>query len=470
MYAGPIDHSPYAHIICKPANTLGCDKIIGDVHGNVRCLEAVLKTLSEHDRLFIVGDLVDKGDHNVEVIDLLLHNRDRVFSIRGNHEDLCLRTISILEKCVQNSVLAMQLLHKKHLCTYLLVESNIDTFMCFFGQLFFHRSTEIEDMLYDLKSHCKNQGKWLIKLFQSEFKSKKIKITHNSEESLHVHYDDDSQIKKIKEYIAQLPYMIKINGIDPFCLVHADMPFGDDELAYRIRTQHTTLSPDEIKHATWARAEGCKASLAYRSKHSLPTFVGHTIIEKETVAPVREATNIYNIDVGTYYNDTFLIVDATKKTTVFLGLMPIIHIVSISVSEDKAALLQFNFNNPDICRHCLVKQGDQIFYIRNEDAVCQLFPLQSDCSSIAFPDIGVPPTLVKEGDLTACLQREIMQYNVSIRLRFARCQIQKHLSAWGQPTVFDIVDSASAIFSEQVQHDEAMMVDSKSYVGQFTLE
>ena len=49
--------------------------VIGDIHGMVKPLEALIRAVEQHDKerqLMFVGDYVNRGPHSKEVIDLLL--------------------------------------------------------------------------------------------------------------------------------------------------------------------------------------------------------------------------------------------------------------------------------------------------------------------------------------------------------------------------------------------------------------
>ena len=70
-----------------PANALGRDFTIGDVHGCVDLVERALERVKfdpSRDRLFPVGDLIDRGPDSARSAKLLLH--DFVHSVPGNHE------------------------------------------------------------------------------------------------------------------------------------------------------------------------------------------------------------------------------------------------------------------------------------------------------------------------------------------------------------------------------------------------
>ena len=71
------------------SNRSGRDFVIGDLHG---CMDALRYLLCEvrfdttRDRLFSVGDLIDRGDQSEAALGLL--DRPWFFSVTGNHEDM----------------------------------------------------------------------------------------------------------------------------------------------------------------------------------------------------------------------------------------------------------------------------------------------------------------------------------------------------------------------------------------------
>lgn len=73
-------------------NTAGRDFIVSDIHG---CYEALAKLLDHvkfytpTDRLFSVGDLIDRGPHSIEVLSML--KLPWFFSVRGNHEEMLIQ-------------------------------------------------------------------------------------------------------------------------------------------------------------------------------------------------------------------------------------------------------------------------------------------------------------------------------------------------------------------------------------------
>lgn len=72
-------------------NTSGRDLIVGDVHGHFTKLQQDLDTIGfdpDRDRLFSVGDLVDRGPESAQVLDWL--QKPWFFAVRGNHEQMAI--------------------------------------------------------------------------------------------------------------------------------------------------------------------------------------------------------------------------------------------------------------------------------------------------------------------------------------------------------------------------------------------
>lgn len=79
-----------APLLCRhAANRAGRDFVVGDLHGCVEPLRALLHEVRfdpARDRLFAVGDLVDRGAQPEQALALL--DRPWFFSVLGNHEDV----------------------------------------------------------------------------------------------------------------------------------------------------------------------------------------------------------------------------------------------------------------------------------------------------------------------------------------------------------------------------------------------
>lgn len=75
-----------------PINTKGRDLAIGDIHGHFSLVEKELKRIKfnpQVDRLFGVGDLVDRGPENKEAYKFL--SNPWFHTVRGNHDDYVAR-------------------------------------------------------------------------------------------------------------------------------------------------------------------------------------------------------------------------------------------------------------------------------------------------------------------------------------------------------------------------------------------
>lgn len=74
-------------------NPAGRDLIVGDIHGHFTKLQAALDDVGfdpeKGDRLFSVGDLVDRGPESSQALDWL--QKPWFHAVQGNHEDMAIR-------------------------------------------------------------------------------------------------------------------------------------------------------------------------------------------------------------------------------------------------------------------------------------------------------------------------------------------------------------------------------------------
>ncbi|CAB3757330.1 metallophosphoesterase [Paraburkholderia solisilvae] len=86
-----MEHTLVTTVQHHPANRVGRDFVIGDLHGCVDALRYLLREIvfdPARDRLFSVGDLVDRGMQSEEALALL--DKPWFYAVLGNHEDtLC---------------------------------------------------------------------------------------------------------------------------------------------------------------------------------------------------------------------------------------------------------------------------------------------------------------------------------------------------------------------------------------------
>lgn len=79
-------------VVSVQRNTDGRDFVVGDIHGMFACLEKLLDSIHfdpDRDRLFSVGDLIDRGPSSHLTPYYLL--KPWFHAIRGNHEDMLIR-------------------------------------------------------------------------------------------------------------------------------------------------------------------------------------------------------------------------------------------------------------------------------------------------------------------------------------------------------------------------------------------
>ncbi|MGB3434117.1 metallophosphoesterase [Achromobacter sp.] len=77
-----------------PRNELGRDFAVGDLHGHFSRLQQSLDQLGfdpSRDRLFSVGDLVDRGPESEAALEWLA--RPWFYAVQGNHEDYAIRHV-----------------------------------------------------------------------------------------------------------------------------------------------------------------------------------------------------------------------------------------------------------------------------------------------------------------------------------------------------------------------------------------
>lgn len=82
-----------------PKNTKGRDFAVGDIHGYFSHLEDALRKVNfntEVDRLFSVGDLIDRGPECMRVLEFL--DQPWFHAVRGNHEDYVCRHETVDEE------------------------------------------------------------------------------------------------------------------------------------------------------------------------------------------------------------------------------------------------------------------------------------------------------------------------------------------------------------------------------------
>ena len=259
-------------------NHKGKDYIIGDVHNRGDLLEELVQQLGPEDRLFLVGDLFDRGQHPLRVYQAL--QDPRVFSARGNHENLLLTA--------------------------------------------FADHADPHDIYYFLL----NGGAWVL---ANPEQQKELKIAcyegrislKDRQKAFHS-YAKIQGLDAILDNVAQLPYLIRVGaeGPDGFIVCHADLPLSDSELDELFQSQNGSFNEDQIHHLTWARlgVPGLPPfALGKRNANSLPVYCGHNIIQNPEDALRRESNHI-NLDGGAFRSHCFIVANHSDKNAFLLSL------------------------------------------------------------------------------------------------------------------------------------------------------
>lgn len=75
-------------------NEAGKDFVVGDLHGHIELLRKALETIEfnkDTDRMFSVGDLIDRGPDSLECLKLI--NEDWFHPVIGNHEQFLINSV-----------------------------------------------------------------------------------------------------------------------------------------------------------------------------------------------------------------------------------------------------------------------------------------------------------------------------------------------------------------------------------------
>ncbi len=252
-------------------NHSGKDYIIGDVHGNAHLLNEVIAQLTPKDRLFIVGDLFDRGGGEVDVYKTIF-SHPNIYAVQGNHEDMLLKACS-------------------------------------------PHATET-----DIRSFLQNGGSWVLRdAFDRDALNKHMEHTGHNPYSLKDLFMASPKVPELQEitgYVQDLPYVIQVGSSGhAFNVCHADLPFSDHDLDVLSRSQMAL--PDKAKqHVMWAREKSANgptfAKEGGRHPDSSVVYCGHNILETSDDA-IRTATNHVNLDGGAYYSDCFILVNHTDQ-------------------------------------------------------------------------------------------------------------------------------------------------------------
>lgn len=284
-------------IVVLEENLKGQDFAIGDTHGSLDALEKTLLKLDPEDRLFIAGDLADRGPHSQEIYDRIIQiNKDRedqglskqIYVVEGNHENMLVEYVIAQEQLSSAN-------------EYDITPEKRDEYM---NEFELRRSHIISKNI---------GGKWIDDLNDK----------------------NPAKLAEIASFAQSLPTIIHVKGKKPFNVVHASLPFSYKELLTRINKNNLMLSESEKIYSMWARAVGGEITIIpfEASPWDAITYCGHTIC-----GGVREQGNYVNLDIGTYFSHhTCLVAHNSQQCDIVNAEVPL----DDSATDDER--LRFNY-------------------------------------------------------------------------------------------------------------------------------
>ncbi len=168
------------------------------------------------------------------------------------------------------------------------------------------------------------------------------------------------EIKASQEFVATLPFMIKVAEDRPVIVVHSDLPLSDVEVD-RLIAEEEGFTDEQIQHLTGARVREF-AQPGVRDHRSNLVVVGHNIIDEPDSAssapavPVRSGTNHVNLDGGAYFTKGFLCYNVTDNQ---------IEIVGTNLPAEKLPLL--NYARDTIAEHLRIFAHDDTRDLDRDD-------------------------------------------------------------------------------------------------------
>ncbi|MCG5078908.1 metallophosphoesterase [Paraburkholderia tagetis] len=233
-----------------PLNIHGRDFAVGDVHGCFSMLDAELAARGfdpARDRLFSVGDLVDRGAESAAVLDAV--QRHAIKAVRGNHEQGILDW-ALRDNIDLSRVQAMRDNPDQALANWSYVDSRTSELVC-------------------------NGGEWFIELYCAE----------------------DSPVKAhdIVSYFSVLPYAIEVETAHGLVgIVHAEVPCDQwSEVTHTLQTRRSSQVRETV---LWDRSRWTGGLIPERIEGVSAVIVGHTPHHE-----IRLRGNVIDIDTGAVY-------------------------------------------------------------------------------------------------------------------------------------------------------------------------
>lgn len=280
--------APTDFLVLK-GNAVGEDELLPDIHAVHELLQQKISSLKPDDRLVIVGDLFDrgfdkKGTDSFKVYDAIMEankglppDKQKVYCVRGNHEDVLVDYYDLFMKQRQNP-------------------------------------QKYKEEYDQLKALLLSQGGEWATVLESERPG------------------DQEKIKKLNDivaYLKTLPYVIVVDEVkqhkitnkpvEGYVVVHADLPFPQQELFRRIKDKMLMFKDEfEKHHATNARPTSKEVFPETLDKFfpKWRTYCGHSVGRG-----VRINRRHYNFDGGAFCTHALLTINHHQNTCDLLGVM-----------------------------------------------------------------------------------------------------------------------------------------------------
>ena len=69
--------------------------VCSDLHGSLGAYKAIVSNLKKNDKLFILGDVIDRGEDGIKILQDIIKKQDQITLLLGNHEFMMLQSLYI---------------------------------------------------------------------------------------------------------------------------------------------------------------------------------------------------------------------------------------------------------------------------------------------------------------------------------------------------------------------------------------
>ncbi|WP_175899370.1 metallophosphoesterase [Burkholderia vietnamiensis] len=239
-------------------NAVGRDFVVGDIHGCFSLLDAELTARQfdpTRDRLFSVGDLIDRGAESLCLLDAV--GRHGIHAVRGNHEQALLDWVQDRDPDTLDTPTVMQAIAG---------------------------SAYADGLTQALISHG---GQWFMDLYRSD--------------------DDDAARMRqdIVRYFTLLPWAIEIETPHGrIGIVHADAPNEQWSNLTRELEMRNERGCDARDQVLWDRRRWKNRELSTHIGGVTAVIVGHS-----PTYEIAQRGNVINIDTGAAYGNKLTVLD-----------------------------------------------------------------------------------------------------------------------------------------------------------------